>query len=123
MADDEPITLRPRLTIFPDVHPELFEVIKNTHPSRYNAMVMNMMVRLAALERYAGQGVALGSTAPIASRSATKLPSRPAVVERKPEPISTRPQGEKTASTTPVSETPNLTLLAGALGGMLDGMD
>ena len=54
MPDKGQISIRPRLTFFEDIHPELFEIFARIPESRYNAMVMQMMVKMATIEKYGG---------------------------------------------------------------------
>ena len=54
MPEKGQISIRPRLTFFEDIHPELFEIFERIPESRYNAMVMQMMVKMATIEKYGG---------------------------------------------------------------------
>ena len=54
MPENGQISIRPRLTFFEDIHPELFEIFERIPESRYNAMVMQMMVKMATIEKYGG---------------------------------------------------------------------
>ena len=53
---DEQISLRPRLSIFKDIHPELYDLFNRIPPTRHNSLVMQMLVRMATIERYGGIG-------------------------------------------------------------------
>ena len=53
---DDLISLRPRMTIHVDLHPELYELFKRTPEKRHNALAMQMLVRMATIERYSGFG-------------------------------------------------------------------
>lgn len=55
MPDDQ-ISLRPRMTILSDLHPELYDLFKRTPEKRHNALAMQMLVRMATIERYSGLG-------------------------------------------------------------------
>lgn len=50
---DKVIYLRPRLSFFEDIHPELYERFNQIPASRHNALVFQMLVKLEAIERYA----------------------------------------------------------------------
>jgi hypothetical protein len=51
MADEDFISLRPRITIFRDLHPELFEMFSQTPVSRHNALAMSLLVRMATIHQ------------------------------------------------------------------------
>ncbi|WP_131421481.1 hypothetical protein [Comamonas thiooxydans] len=90
---DEQINLRPRLSIFKDIHPELYELVSRIPPSRHNALVMQMLVRMATIDRYGGIG----------SFSSPKLDAPPAEwTSQGVEPSLPAPKPTTAASTSPV---------------------
>ena len=69
-ADDQ-IGLRPRLTIFKDLHPELYEKFKRTSSNSHNGLAMQMLSRMAELDQHAGLGEVTSTHDVISDRFAT----------------------------------------------------
>ncbi|MEQ6436352.1 hypothetical protein V8Z74_15160 [Comamonas sp. w2-DMI] len=114
------ITLRPRLTIFSDVHPELYAVFKKTPQSRHNAMVLNMLVRLATLEKYVGQGNATVQTGSASVALNSGPPIHPAKSVRKDQKPVPGPEEQKVMKEPASSSRPNIGDMSSVLGGMLE---
>lgn len=50
------INLRPRITVHRELHPELYERLNSVDPDLHNALIVQMLIKYAALEKYAGIG-------------------------------------------------------------------
>lgn len=72
MPQADEISLRPRLTICKDLHPELFEIFNRTPVNRHNALVMQMLIRMATIDVYGAMHTHRES------RSTQGLPTPPA---------------------------------------------
>lgn len=121
------INLRPRLSIFEDIHPELFEAFDRIPESRQNALVMQMLVRMATIDRYVsmqqiplpgftaanvGSGVMRERNAP--SKGVVQSPAQEAPAPR-PVPAPSTAVSETIAEEGP---TDHAISLKAALGGM-----
>lgn len=117
------ISLRARLSIYSDLHPDLYEVFKNTPASRHNAMVMQMLLRLATIEKHGGLTSSNQVSAPAQKSSVVAAPAPQAKAAA---PIaSTVPLAVVSShgNETKRGDAPNMSHLAGALGGFVVDLD
>ena len=110
------IGLRPRLTIFKDLHPELYDQFKRTSIGSHNRLAMQMLVRMATIDCYEAIGVWGGDMDTVLSTvsavdTKTETPVAKTAVKTKPAAIAPEPVKADEEPTTP-SDSDNSSILA-----------